>query len=98
MDGFLYVCQVYATDISAAMVKEAAQRASQQLGKAASLTKFETSDLEDLKGSYDTVTCVDVMIHYPTDKVRRKALMINLRQLLVLSMVTHHGDDTVSSL
>ena len=51
------------------MVKEASQRAAQQLGKSVSLTKFATSDLEDLTGKYDTVTCVDVMIHYPTDKV-----------------------------
>jgi 2-polyprenyl-3-methyl-5-hydroxy-6-metoxy-1,4-benzoquinol methylase len=26
--------------------------------------------METLNGKYDTVTCIDVMIHYPTDKVR----------------------------
>ena len=31
--------------------------------------KFETRDLESLSGQYDTVTCLDVMIHYPQEKV-----------------------------
>ena len=31
--------------------------------------KFYTSDLESVKGKYNTVTCVDVAIHYPTDKM-----------------------------
>ena len=26
--------------------------------------------METLAGKYNTVTCIDVMIHYPTDKVR----------------------------
>lgn len=25
--------------------------------------------MENLKGNYDTLTCIDVMIHYPTDKM-----------------------------
>jgi len=32
--------------------------------------KFYTSDLESVTGSYDTVTCVDVAIHYPDDKFK----------------------------
>lgn len=31
--------------------------------------KFYTSDLESVEGKYNTVTCVDVAIHYPTDKM-----------------------------
>merc|ERR1712232_879291 len=31
--------------------------------------KFYTSDLESVTGRYNTVTCVDVAIHYPTDKM-----------------------------
>jgi magnesium-protoporphyrin O-methyltransferase len=31
--------------------------------------KFYTSDLESVTGNYDTVTCVDVAIHYPTEKM-----------------------------
>jgi magnesium-protoporphyrin O-methyltransferase len=29
---------------------------------------FATSDLESVSGTYHTVTCLDVMIHYPQDK------------------------------
>jgi magnesium-protoporphyrin O-methyltransferase len=55
--------KVYASDISAAMTGEAARRA-----KASGLKnlQFTTSDMEKLSGKYDTVTCIDVMIHYPT--------------------------------
>lgn len=31
--------------------------------------KFYTSDLESVVGKYNTVTCVDVAIHYPSDKM-----------------------------
>jgi len=55
--------KVFASDISAAMTGEAASRA-----KAAKLRnlEFKTSDMEKLSGKYNTVTCIDVMIHYPT--------------------------------
>lgn len=53
---------VSASDISEAMATEAARRAA-ALGIATA--QFTTSDLESLTGSYDTVTCVDVAIHYP---------------------------------
>ena len=54
---------VSASDISAAMVGEARERAAAAgLGER---MKFATSDLESVDGSYDTVTCIDVMIHYP---------------------------------
>ncbi len=33
------------------------------------LADAKTSDLESLDGNYDTVTCIDVMIHYPQDKM-----------------------------
>ena len=56
--------KVFASDISAAMTKEAGSRA-----KAEGLRnlEFKVSDMEKLSGKYDTVTCIDVMIHYPTD-------------------------------
>eukprot|EP01039_Chlorochromonas_danica_P000123 gene123-131_t len=57
---------VSASDISAAMTSEAAKRAKELKIKN---IKFETSDMEALKGSYDTVTCIDVMIHYPSAKL-----------------------------
>eukprot|EP01038_Epipyxis_sp_PR26KG_P014460 gene14460-19408_t len=58
--------KVYASDISAAMTNEAASRAKQS--KLSNL-EFKVSDMEALDGKYDTVTCIDVMIHYPTEKV-----------------------------
>lgn len=48
------------------MAGEAARRAKSMGLKNA---KFYTSDLESVSGKYNTVTCVDVAIHYPTDKM-----------------------------
>ena len=48
------------------MSSEAARRAK-ELG--IRNAKFYTSDLESVKGKYDIVTCIDVAIHYPTDKM-----------------------------
>jgi magnesium-protoporphyrin O-methyltransferase len=57
---------VSASDISDAMATEAAARAEAMGIRNA---QFYTSDLESVKGKYHTVTCVDVAIHYPTDKM-----------------------------
>jgi 2-polyprenyl-3-methyl-5-hydroxy-6-metoxy-1,4-benzoquinol methylase len=67
--------QVSASDISAAMANEGRERAIAALGKGTANARctFKTSDLEELSGKYDTVTCVDVMIHYPSDKVSERA-------------------------
>eukprot|EP00873_Tetraselmis_striata_P025829 jgi/Tetstr1/446093/TSEL_033693.t1 len=63
---------VSASDISSAMAGEAAKRyeaAAQKAGsKPAVAPTFEALDLESVTGKYDTVTCLDVMIHYPQDK------------------------------
>jgi len=58
--------EVSASDISDAMSSEAARRAEELGIKNA---KFYTSDLESVTGKYDTVTCVDVAIHYPSEKM-----------------------------
>ena len=58
--------QVSASDISDAMASEAAERA-ESMG--ITNANFYTSDLESVTGRYNTVTCVDVAIHYPTDKM-----------------------------
>jgi len=58
--------KISASDISDSMANEAARRAKEMGIKNA---KFYTSDLESVTGKYDTVTCVDVAIHYPTDKM-----------------------------
>ena len=64
---------VYASDISSAMVDEAAKRAEAALqsntnGKPTQLPNFEACDLESITGKYHTVACLDVLIHYPQDK------------------------------
>lgn len=58
--------KITASDISDAMSTEAGRRAKELGIKGA---KFYTSDLESVTGKYNTVTCVDVAIHYPTDKM-----------------------------
>ena len=59
--------KVYASDISEKMVGEAKERAEAELGNTANFT-FNVQDLETLSGRYDTVICLDVLIHYPQDK------------------------------
>ncbi|MEH2326141.1 MAG: magnesium protoporphyrin IX methyltransferase [Nostoc sp.] len=59
--------KVYATDISEKMVEEGKDRAKQTLPIAENPT-FAVQDLESLSGSYHTVICLDVLIHYPQEK------------------------------
>ena len=56
---------VFASDISEKMVGEAREKAQALLKDADNIT-FEVKDLESLSGSYHTVVCLDVLIHYPT--------------------------------
>lgn len=60
---------VSASDISQSMVDEARRRGEQVLGSKVANCTFSVSDLENLSGKYHTVVCVDVMIHYPSEKV-----------------------------
>jgi len=55
---------ISASDLSAAMVQEAERRAAETGVKPGQIS-FLASDLESLEGSYDTVICLDVFIHYP---------------------------------
>ncbi|AFY38307.1 magnesium protoporphyrin O-methyltransferase [[Leptolyngbya] sp. PCC 7376] len=57
---------IYASDISEKMSGEAAERAKVELGENANVT-FEAKDLESISGKYNTVICIDVLIHYPTE-------------------------------
>ena len=57
---------VFASDISAAMVSETTRRAED----AKVALKCETKDMEDVTGEYSAVSCIDVMIHYPTDTMK----------------------------
>ncbi len=59
--------QVSGSDISTKMVGEAQNRAKQTLGNS-NLPEFSVQDLEALSGQYDTVVCLDVLIHYPQEK------------------------------
>ena len=57
---------VFASDISAKMVGEAKEKAEAALEDTSKVT-FAVKDLESLTGKYDTVICLDVLIHYPTE-------------------------------
>jgi magnesium-protoporphyrin O-methyltransferase len=59
--------KVFASDISEKMVEEGKERAASVLKNTENLT-FAVQDLETLSGSYHTVICLDVLIHYPQDK------------------------------
>ncbi|MEM8613404.1 MAG: magnesium protoporphyrin IX methyltransferase [Cyanobacteria bacterium P01_H01_bin.105] len=58
---------VSASDISEKMVEEALLRAKEFLPSEA-VPAFAAKDLETLDGSYHTVICLDVLIHYPQEK------------------------------
>ena len=59
--------KVFASDISEKMVGEGKERAKDILDNTSNPT-FAVQDLEALSGSYHTVICLDVLIHYPQDK------------------------------
>lgn len=61
---------VFASDISEKMVGEAQERAAQTLTDPGKLT-LAVQDLEALSGSYHTVICLDVLIHYPTEEAAK---------------------------
>lgn len=61
---------IFATDISEKMVEEATQRAK-TIPNHTGNVKFSVQDLEKLSGSYHTVICLDVLIHYPQDKAQQ---------------------------
>ncbi len=64
---------VSASDISSSMVGEGDRRYDELVANGAkapeTAPKFEAMGLEDASGKYDMVTCIDVMIHYPKDRV-----------------------------
>jgi magnesium-protoporphyrin O-methyltransferase len=56
--------KVFGSDISQKMILEAKNRATNPDNP-----QFSVSDLESLSGEYDTVICLDVLIHYSLDQV-----------------------------
>jgi magnesium-protoporphyrin O-methyltransferase len=59
--------RVLGSDISEKMVAEAYERAKNTLIKTDNVS-FAAQDLETLNGSFHTVICLDVLIHYPQEK------------------------------
>ncbi len=59
---------VFGSDISEMMVQEAQERAAAELPSTTKV-KFAAQDLETITGNYHTVVCLDVLIHYPDDKI-----------------------------
>lgn len=59
--------RVLGSDISEKMVAEAYERAKNTLVKTDNVS-FAAQDLETLNGSFHTVICLDVLIHYPQEK------------------------------
>lgn len=61
--------KVYASDLSEKMVGEARVWAQEALPATATAPQFTVKDLESLSGQYHTVICLDVLIHYPDEKI-----------------------------
>lgn len=59
--------RVLGSDISEKMVAEAYERATNTLITTDNIS-FAAQDLEALNGSFHTVICLDVLIHYPQEK------------------------------
>ncbi len=60
--------KVYASDISEKMVEEGKARALHTLNNNDNPI-FSVQDLEAINGNYHTVVCLDVLIHYPQEKM-----------------------------
>ncbi len=76
---------VAASDISEAMVLETKRRAKQNDLDLKKIT-FNTSDLESLEGSFHTVICLDVFIHYPqkaAEEMVRHLCKLSQKRLIV---------------
>ncbi|MEB3200817.1 MAG: magnesium protoporphyrin IX methyltransferase [Synechococcaceae cyanobacterium] len=76
---------VAASDLSEAMVQEAARRAG-EAGLSGEQLRFSASDLESLQGRYETVICLDVFIHYPqpaAEEMVRHLASLAERRLIV---------------
>jgi magnesium-protoporphyrin O-methyltransferase len=89
---------VSASDISASMIGEAETRYKQSVasGKKAPTVapKFEALGLEECSGKYDVVTCIDVMIHYPDDRVA--AMVAHLAGLSTKKLIISFAPKTLA--
>lgn len=57
---------VFSSDISAKMVSEVVAKVKRAMPNPRNV-RVAVQDLESLRGKYDTVICLDVLIHYPTE-------------------------------
>ena len=91
---------VSASDISSAMVGEAERRFNEQVAAGAKAPaqapKFDAMGLEECTGQYDMVTCIDVMIHYPKDRV--DGMISHLASLSSKKLIISFAPKTVSYL
>ena len=76
---------ISASDISESMVAETQRRAA-SASLDLSRLKFSTSDLESLEGSFHTVICLDVFIHYPqnaAEEIVRHLCSLSQKRLII---------------
>ncbi|MEN9207934.1 MAG: magnesium protoporphyrin IX methyltransferase [Gloeomargarita sp. GMQP_bins_120] len=66
---------VWASDIAVKMVQEAQNQARRRRNPQGQFLDhnivFVVADLEELRGKYDVVICLDVLIHYPAARARQ---------------------------
>lgn len=91
---------VEASDISQSMVAEAEKQAREELLNGNNelppgivLPKFDVKDLESLNGKYDTVVCLDVLIHYPQNKA--DAMIAHLASLAEKRLILSFAPKTL---
>lgn len=83
--------KVWAGDISVKMVQEAQNQARRYRSAQGRFLdqniEFAVADLEDLRGTYDVVICLDVLIHYPAPRAQQmlQHLARCARQRLIFS-------------
>ena len=89
---------VSASDISASMIGEAETRYNQSIAAGAKAPavapKFEALGLEECTGEYDVVSCIDVMIHYPDDRVA--AMVEHLASLSKKKLIVSFAPKTLA--
>lgn len=61
---------VDASDISIKMIEEAKRRLKLS-GPLSGSIEYSVKDIEEIQGSYDTVICLDVLIHYEIDMAKK---------------------------
>jgi len=78
------------------LVQAKEQLATSEDGSVPVMPKFVVKDLESLDGKYDTVVCLDVLIHYPQHKadgmIAHLASLANNRLILSFAPKTFYYD------